>query len=253
MIQHAGRFEPALPRSPSVERYGHRRYSVRVARPPDHRLLRRPERRLSRAAPSRDTEAQPLGVAEAERAAGPARRHRRRGPGARTPGGRRPLLRADRTGHLPRDHHRQPVPADPDFQAPPCRLRRGGAPRGARCASRVRQRQGVSDVGTRHRDEARTREPRPDAAPRHPLPPERRPAQRRPLHVQGRLVAGHPGVGAQRGRQVRRADRDRAGAVEPLGLRGRRKADPAGRVLRRDHRVQPWRLRAVAPEPTTAR
>ena len=33
------------------------------------------------------------------------------------------------------------------------------------------------------------------------------------------------------------------------GYGGGGKADSAGRVLRRDHRVQPWRLRAVAPDP----
>ena len=78
---------------------------------------------------------------------------------------RRPaLLRSDRPGPIARDHHRQPVPADPGLEAPARRARCGGAPRGARRARRLRQRQGVPDVGARHRDEARAREPRPDAA-----------------------------------------------------------------------------------------
>ena len=155
------------------------------------------------------------------------------------------LIGPDRSLAIIIDNQFRPTPAS---KLLPAVFRRGGAPRGARRARRLRQRQGVSDVGARHRDEARARKPRPDAATRHPFLPERRPAQRRPLHVQGRLLARYPGVGAQRGREVRRADRHRPGAVEPLGLRGRREADPPGGVLRRDHRVEPRRLRAVAPD-----
>ena len=61
-----------------------------------------------------------------------------------------------------------------------------------------------------------------------------------------RLLARHAGLAAQGGREARRQDHDRPGAVEPLGRGRRRQADPAGRRLRRDDRVEPLRLRAVA-------
>ena len=211
--------------------------------------MRRPERRLPRAALSRGAEAQSVGLAEAERTPCPARRHGRRGGRPRAPGRRPPILRAARPGQVARHHRRQPVPADPGLEAPARRPRRGGTPRCARCARRLRQREGVPDVGTRHRDEARTREPRPDAAPRHPVLPERRSSQRRSVCVSGRLVPRNPGLGAQRGREERREDRHRAGAVEPLGLWRRGQADPARSVLGRDHRVQPRRVRPVAADP----
>ena len=111
----------------------------------------------------------------------------------------------------------------------------------------LRERQGLPDVGVRHRAEGRPREPRPHGAPGHPVLPER-PAQRRDLHVRRRLLARHAGVAAQGGREERAQDHDRPGAVQPLGRRRRRQADPAGRRLRRDDRVEPLRLRPLAAD-----
>ena len=51
----------------------------------------------------------------------------------------------------------------------------------------------------------------------------------------------------------RREDHDRPGAGEPLGRRRRRQADPAGRRLRRDDRVEPLRVRDRRRRRTTAR
>ena len=80
------------------------------------------------------------------------------------------------------------------------------------------------------------------------VPPER-PAEPRRLHVRRRLVRRHAGLAAQRGRVGRAEDHDRPGAGEPLGRRRRRQADPAGRRLRRDDRVEPLRVRHLAADP----
>ena len=158
------------------------------------------------------------------------------------------LQRAARRRHERRDRDRQPVPADAAVAHPAGRLRRarGGRHQGRR--RRVRERQGLPDVGVRHRAEDRQGQPRAHAAHEHPVLPER-PAERGHVHVHRRVVARHAGVAAQGGRQLRPQDHDRPGPVEPLGRGRRRQADPPGRDLGRDGRVQPLRVRALAADP----
>ena len=111
----------------------------------------------------------------------------------------------------------------------------------------MRERQGLPDVGVGHRAEDRPREPRPHGEARDRVLPERA-AERGDVHVRRRLLARHAGVAALRGREERRQDHDRPGAVEPLGRGRRRQADPPGRRLRRDDRVEPLRLRPLAAD-----
>ena len=145
-----------------------------------------------------------------------------------------------------RRHHRQPVPADSSVAVAARRIRHYRGGREAR-RRRLCERQGLPDVRLGHRAEARAREPRPDGAARHRVSPER-PAQHRGLLVRRRLLARNAGMAAQRGRRVRREDHHRAGPVEPLGRRRRRQAHPAGRLLGRDDRVEPLRLRPLAAD-----
>ena len=75
------------------------------------------------------------------------------------------------------------------------------------------------------------------------------------VHVRRRLLPRHAGVAAQGGREERGQDHDRPGAVEPLGRRRRRQADPAGRGLatrpssRTTAPSSPRRRRTTAPWP----
>ena len=112
---------------------------------------------------------------------------------------------------------------------------------------RVRERQGVPHVRGGHGAEARAREPRADGGERLGVPPERPPEPGR-LHVRRRLVGRDAGVAARRGRLERPQDHDRPGAGEPLGRRRRRQADPAGRRVGRDDRVEPLRVRHLAAD-----
>ncbi len=135
---------------------------------------------------------------------------------------------------------------DAAVEAPPARARRD---RGGREAGgdRLRERQGLPDVRLGHRPEDRQGQPRAHGAARDRVPPER-PTERRQLRVRRRLVARHAGLAAQGGRGLRREDHDRPGAVEPLGRGRRRQAHPPRRRLRRDDRVEPLRVRAVAAD-----
>ena len=161
--------------------------------------------------------------------------------------GRPALLGAARRSEEHRRHHRQPVPPHAAVEAVARRARRARGGRYHRRLRHLRERQGLPDVRIRHRAEDRAREPRPDGAARHPVLPERA-AQRRDYTLRRRLLARHAGLAPQRGREERGQDHDRPGAVEPLGRRRRRQADPARRRLGRDDRVEPLRLRPVAAD-----
>ena len=98
-----------------------------------------------------------------------------------------------------RDRDRQPVPADAAVAHPAGRLRRARGRRHHGRRRRVRERQGLPDVGVRHRAEDRQGQPRAHGAHGHPVLPER-PAERGDVHVRRRVLARHAGVAAQGGR-----------------------------------------------------
>ena len=181
---------------------------------------------------------EPAPVGDADRGGAPRARRAGRRADVRRP--------ARRQGERRRDH-RQPVPADPLVEAAAGRLRRdrgGGHHRRPRL---LREREGLPDVRVGHRAEGRPRQPRADGAERLVVLAER-PAEPRRVHVRRRLVGRHARLAAERGRVRRGEDHDRPGAGEPLGRGRRRKADPAGRRLRRDGRVEPLRVRHLAAD-----
>ena len=181
---------------------------------------------------------EPEAVADATAAAAHALEHPHSGPA---------LQRAARERHERRHRDRQPVPADAAVAHPPGRLRCARGRRHRRRGRRVRERQGLPDVGVRHRAEDRQGQPRAHGAHGHPVLPERS-AERGDVHVRRRLVPRHAGVAAQGGRPLRSQDHDRPGPVESLGRGRRRQADPPRRHLGRDRRVQPLRVRALAAD-----
>ena len=172
---------------------------------------------------------------------------------ARGAGGRAALLRAARGQEPPRDRHRQPVPADAAVEAPARRARRGRGRR-HRGGRRLRERQGLPDVGVRHRAEDRPREPRPHGEARHRVLPERA-AERRDVHLRRRLLARHAGLAALRGR---RGATSRSRSARPSRTTGARAAaasssSPASSPTRRSSRTTarsfPRRRRTTAPTP----
>ena len=220
---------------------------VRVARSADDRRLGRRDEGLPRGARARRPGREPARGDLSRRARARRRRDRGGARGARVAGlaGRAsrscsPARRRSRSSSTTSSARRRSRGCcRPCFDALEAAGQAGGR--------RLRERQGLPDVRVGHRAEDRPREPRPDGAARHPVPPERA-AERGRLHVRRRLLARHAGLAAQRGRGVRREDHDRPGAVEPLGRGRRRQADPPGRRLRRDDRVEPLRLRPVAAD-----
>ena len=221
---------------------------VRVARPADDRRLRRRVQGLPRGARARDPRRQPARRDLPGRAGAGRRRHRGGADGARVarhPGSQFSELLAGATKvAVVIDNQFRPTPS---VAAAAGRLRRDRG-RGQAGRRRVREREGVPDVGVRHRAEDRPREPRPHGAHGDPVPPER-PAQRRRLHLHRGLLARNAGLDALTAvARVRPEDHDRPRAGEPLGRGRRRQADPARRRLRRDDRVEPLRVRPLAAD-----
>ena len=225
---------------------------VRVARPADDRRLRRRGEGLPRRARARDSRREPA-RRDLPRRARAGRRRDRGGTGR----ARVARLRARASPSCsPRatkvavviDNQFRPTPQSRLLPAVFDAIEAAGQAGGGR----LRERQGLPDVGVRHRAEDRPGQPRPHGAPRDRVPPER-PAERRDVHVRRRLVARHAGVAAQGGRRVRPEDHDRPGAVEPLGRGRRRQADPARassptrRSSRTTARSSPRRRRTTAP------
>ena len=224
-------------------------HPVRVDGPADDRRLGRRVEEVTATRSSSRSRRRTCSPRSTRRAGARRRRHRGGARGARVARRRPALLRAARRQGERRRDHRQPVPPDPVSRSccRPCSTRSRppeSATSASCCAngkvfpmsdSDIEQKIGKDNLARmerlRHRRSARTTRATPtttssSASPRGGTP-----------------VWLHKEVAA-----LRRQDHDRPGAVEPLGRRRRRQADPPRRRLRRDDRVEPLRLRAVAAD-----
>ena len=147
-----------------------------------------------------------------------------------------------------RRDHRQPVPADPVVEAASARARRDRGRRQVGDVVVLREREGLPDVRVGHRAEDRQGQPRPHGAPRDRPFHQNDPRNADDYTYVGVSSRGTPVWLHKEVARLRRQDHDRPGAVEPLGRRRRRQADPPRRRLRRDDRVEPLRVRPVAAD-----
>ena len=142
------------------------------------------------------------------------------------------------------DNQFRPTPSSKLLPAVFDALEAAGITRRARL---LREREGVPDVRVRHRAEGRAGQSRAHGAERLVVLAER-PAEPRRVHLRRRLVGRHARLAPQPGRVRGGEDHHRPGAGQPLGRGRGREADPAGRGLRRDGRVEPLRVRHLAAD-----
>ena len=150
---------------------------------------------------------------------------------------------ARRQGRRRRDH-RQPVPPDSVLEAPAGRLRRDRRGGDLRRPRVLREREGVPDVGVRHRAEGQRREPGTDG----PAVVLQNDPQNPDVHLRRRLVGGTPVWLLNEASAELKITISQARANH-WGAEWGRQADPPRRGLGRDGRVEPLRIRDVAPDP----